>query len=211
MSSPRKNETFCHGMHVLNSRHREVRRLKKTYRPSCHGTRVWGTSWLLVDYIGNRGLKQNLRVMEIGAGWGLPGLYCAKQFNASLTSVDIDWDVCPYLFLHSKVNNVEAEFLNESYDELTAERLRQVDLLIGADICFWEKLIDPLKALIRRALAAGVGEIILADPGRPTFNEIGDFCEKNQFGQQFYWRAFRPYPLQGQIIEIRKLKKKPAG
>lgn len=140
--------------------------------------------------------------MDVGCGWGVAGIFCIKKFDATVTCVDIDWDVYPFINLHSDANNVSTTFLNLGYEELTEKHLKNIDVLIGADICFWEKLVEPLKTLIRKSLDAGVERIILADPGRPTFNEVGDFVMDNNLGAQYYWRAVMPYRLQGQIIDI---------
>ena len=45
--------------------------------------------------------------MEIGCGWGLLGIYCAKKYDSRVISVDLDAEVFPYLELHTRVNDVE--------------------------------------------------------------------------------------------------------
>ena len=200
-----KKETISHGLLVLNSRHRDVRRLRRRHAPSIFGNRVWTASWLLVDYLSRRGLPRGLRVMEIACGWGLAGIYCAKEYQAQVIGVDADSEVYPFLKLHSRINGVEVGFLNEYQEDLTMEHLREVDLLIGADVCFWHHFVDSVKRLVTLALESDVKLVILADPGRPTFNEVGDYCEERQYGRQFYWRADRPYRNHGQIIEAGEL------
>ena len=206
MPNHRRKELTCHGVRILNSRHREVRRLKRLYRPYTYGHRVWTAGWLLVDYLNHRRLPTGRSVMEVGCGWGLPGIYCAKTYQASLTSVDVDWDVYPYHFLHADINNVESEFMSESFEDLRAKHFRQVDILLGSDICFGWPLVDELKSLIRRALAGGVKLVVMSDPGRPTFDRLGAFCEDKLHGRQFYWSSNQPYRMQGQILEIDRLK-----
>lgn len=195
-------ERRSHGLRALNSRHPDIRKLKRNFNPTCHGHRIWPTSWLLIDYLSGQDFGPSLRVMDLACGWGLAGIYCAKSFGAELTSVDVDWDVYPYLFHHARINGVEAEFLNEPFESLPTEYFGQVDLLIGSDLCFWEKYVPLLEQTLLRALTAGVGRVVLADPGRPTFDALGEICEKNFGGRQFYWRAIHPFRVHGQIIEI---------
>jgi 2-polyprenyl-3-methyl-5-hydroxy-6-metoxy-1,4-benzoquinol methylase len=191
-----------HGLRVLNSGHREIRRLKRCYAPSVHGGRVWPATWFLLEYLAHRGLPEKSRVADIGCGWGIAGLYAAKHHRSEVTGVDIDWDVYPYLRLHARINDLRADFWPSSFCELTVGDLTAFDVLIGADVCFWEHHVPVLRRLMCRAVDAGVKLIVLADPGRPAFNDLGDFCENRLGGEQFYRRGRRPYPTQGQILEI---------
>ena len=146
-----------------------------------------------------------LKVMDVGCGWGHPGIYCARELGAEVLSVDVDPEVFPFLNLHAEINGVEFEFLNEYLEDLGPAHFRGIDLLIGSDICFYEKLIGPLQAMVAMAMEAGVKRVILSDPGRPTFNQVGEFCEQELQGEQLYWRASCPRSIQGQIITVGSL------
>ena len=58
-----------------------------------------------------------------------------------------------------------------TFADLTPQDLAAFDLILGADICFWEDLVDPLYQLVQHAVAGGVAEILVADPSRPPFDE----------------------------------------
>ena len=45
---------------------------------------------------------------------------------------------------------------------------RELHTLMGTDICFWDEMTTPLFELIQRARAAGVEQVLIADPGRPA-------------------------------------------
>jgi predicted nicotinamide N-methyase len=201
-STSRKTQTLCHGLRALNSRHRDVRRLRRFYKPSQHGIRVWPTTWLLVDYLRDRGIPEGVRVLDLCCGWGLAGIFCAGRFRAETTGLDIDWDVWPFLRLHADLNDVSIDFSNEDFNDLTIEHASRFDLLIGADACFWEPYVEGLERLVAKALEAGVKLIVLADPGRPTFDRLGECCEEKFGGRYFPWRAEEPYYVRGNIIEI---------
>ena len=51
-------------------------------RPALHGHKVWPTSFVLLDYLHQRGVAPQARVLELGCGWGLVGIACAKTFQA---------------------------------------------------------------------------------------------------------------------------------
>jgi len=201
-----KSEIKAKGLRVLLSRHPEIRKLKRKHTPSVHGNKLWGTSWLLIDHIRKTRLKPGSRIMEIGCGWGLTGIYCAKKFAATVTAVDIDPDIYPYLELHTRINNVNLEFLNKGFDKINSHRLRRVDMIIGSDICFWDNLIDPLRRLIQRARRASVGRILIADPGRPTFDSLVESLRPKKGVEVFDCEINRPRRISGRILDVSSRK-----
>ena len=197
-----RKEIRAYGVRALLSSHPEVRRLKRHAAPSVHGTKHWPSSWLLMDYLKRTGLMRQARVIEIGAGWGLLSVFCAKAFDARVTAVDLDPDVFPFLRLHAKVNGIEVEELQLEFDKIAVRHLRGVDLLVGSDICFWDAMVGPLRRLIRRALRAGVGQILLADPGRGPFEVVAGELADSGRGAVFDWTAKRPRSISGRILRI---------
>jgi predicted nicotinamide N-methyase len=155
-----------------------------------------------MDYFHNCALPNGLNVMDVGCGWGLAGIYLAKNHQALVTGVDCDADVFPFLRLHSEVNGVNISTVQKTFDQITAADLDQVDVMIGADICFWDDLIDPLSRLFQRALDAGVSAIAIADPGRITFDALEDHFVQKKVGHGLDWHVRRPYPIQGRILRI---------
>jgi predicted nicotinamide N-methyase len=155
-----------------------------------------------MDYFKRRGLPEGARVMEVGCGWGLSGIYCAKKHGAVVTGVDIDPEVFPFLRLHAGINNVEIVTIKKGFDGLRSRHLKAVDVLIGADICFWPKMVDPLKRLIKRSLSAGVELVVIADPGRLPFEKLGEYFVKNWRGDLLDWTVQRPKRIKGRILEV---------
>jgi predicted nicotinamide N-methyase len=88
MSAGRKRRTppqerHAYGLTILHPSHPEVRRLQQdAARPTLHGHKVWPTSFVLLDYLHQRGIPPQTRVLELGCGWGLVGMACAKTFQA---------------------------------------------------------------------------------------------------------------------------------
>lgn len=195
-------EIRAYGVRLLLSRHPEIRRLKRMSMPSVHGNRLWSSTWLLMDYLKGKELPGKARVMEVGCGWGLAGIYCAKRYSAKVTGVDVDPEVFPYLRLHAEINKVQISSLNRSFDRLGIKYLQEVDVLIGADICFWDKMVDPLKRLILRALRAGVELVLIADPGRSPFEQVCEYFVKRRRAEALDWTARQPKYIQGRLLKI---------
>ena len=202
MTKREKTEIRAYGIRVLQSRHPEIRRLKRLHAPSVHGNKHWASSWLLMDYFKRHPLPEGARVMEIGCGWGLAGIYCAKKFDAIVTGVDIDAEVFPYLRLHADINNVHVATLHQKFNKLKETHLQDIDVVIGADICFWDKMVYPLKRFIRRALNAGVQQVIIADPARAPFERLSKYFAKKAKGETLDWHVQRPRNIQGQLLKI---------
>jgi predicted nicotinamide N-methyase len=201
----RKKYRQAYGVRLLLSQHPEIRKLKRFNAPSVHGNRLWKSTWLLMDYLHRRGLPEDVRVMEVGCGWGLLGIYCAKKHGAKVISVDVDPEVLPYLKLHAKVNEVDITTMRKDFDGLRTKHLQEVDVLIGADVCFWDNLVKPLKNLILRALRAKVKQVLISDPGRPPFEEVAEYFISKRGGEILDWTAQRPRRSEGRILKIGKM------
>jgi predicted nicotinamide N-methyase len=158
-----------------------------------------------MEVLKNHGLSSGLNVMEVGCGWGLAGIYCAKNHVANVTCVDIDSEVFPYLSLHSDLNRVQVSTLCMGFDEIESRQLAGIDVLIGADICFWDEMADSLQALIIRALAAGVRLVVIADPGRVTFEVLETYFVAHHRGQASSRSVRRPFPVCGRVLVVGSL------
>jgi len=171
MPTPIQRQAF--GLKILNAGHPSIRKLKSQgFQAEIHGNKFWNSSFLVMDYLKRNPLPQGTRVLEVGCGWGLLGLYCAKAFDAVVTGIDADANVGPYLDLHAQLNHQSMTFEQKSFNQLTKAYLTNFDVIIGADICFWDELSQQLFNLIRRAQGAGVSQTILADPCRSPFETL---------------------------------------
>jgi predicted nicotinamide N-methyase len=202
MKNQVKKEIRAMGMRVLLSRHKDMRRLKRHHQPSFFGNSLWNSSWLLMDYFRRRGLPKGARIMEVGCGWGLAGIYCAKKKGALVTAVDVDSEVFPFLQLHAEINKTQISFQRKQYNGITCKVLSDYDYVIGSDICYYYEMVDPLRRLIRRALRSGVKSVVLADPGRGSFEELGEcFCRKGT-GEILDWTVRHPRFIEGRILKV---------
>jgi predicted nicotinamide N-methyase len=179
----KKTDRQAYGITVLKAADKRIRKLKKEHEPSIHGNKFWNSSWVIMDYLEHQGLPKKPRVMEVGCGWGLAGIYCAKNHNAKVISLDADPSVFPYLDLHAEINDVKIQTMCRKFEELKKKDMAPQDIVLGADICFWEEMVDPVYTIVRKAIQAGVQQVIIADPGRPPFNEMSNRCV-TEFGAE---------------------------
>ena len=197
-----KKQTIEYGIKTLRSNHKMIRDLKREHTPSFYGFRLWPSSWLLMDFIKHKGLIKGSRVLDVGCGWGLSGIYCAKNHGSIVTGLDIDSEVFPYLHMHADLNGVNVITIKQGFDDFSQDQLKDFDILIGSDICFWDSMVESLKRFILRALASGVRRILIADPGRSSFEELGRFFAEKESGIIRDWSVYHPYPIMGRILSI---------
>jgi len=101
------------------------------------------------------------------------------------------------------INDVKIQSLVSRFEDLTTRRLGQEHIIIGSDICFWDSMVKPLFNLIQRALKGGVRRVIIADPGRPTFYELGELCRERFTVELQEWYAVEPNRITGEVLEVR--------
>jgi len=155
-----------------------------------------------MDFFERSRLPHGTRVMEVGCGWGLAGIYCAKKFGALVTGVDKDPEVFPYLRLHAEVNSVPMTTIVGGFDDLTQDYFKHIDVIIGSDICFWDNMVNPLENLVHRAMDMDVKLVLLSDPGRLSFDKLSKHLIKDRSGQIWDRTVQHPYCFQGKVLKI---------
>jgi predicted nicotinamide N-methyase len=200
---PVSRERF--GIERLLAGHPAMRKLRdEGHIPSIHGTKHWPSADLLIDYLQENPLKKKAGVIDAGCGWGLGGIYCAKNFKSKVTAVDADDAVFPFLQAHAKLNGVKIETLKKKFQNVKKDTLEDMHAVIGADICFWDELVKPLLKLIDRSLDSGVKRVMIADPQRSPFFDLATKCIKRYDADLVEWRS-KAYPrISGSILVIDK-------
>ncbi len=192
-----------YGLKILGKKHKAIQALrKKDVHPEIHGDKVWLSSYLIIDYLLRHPLEDSPSVMDIGCGWGVLGIFCAKELGASVISVDADKNVMPYLKVQAAENGVKVKTKVCRYENLKPDLLAKQDLILGGDICFWDALVDPLFALIKRARKAGVKTIVIADPGRSPFLKLAKRCQKKFDANLLPVAISKPTKAEGYLLII---------
>ncbi len=163
---------------ILRSTHAVIKKLKRqSDTHTLHGNKVWKSSLVAMDFLHSLEIEGK-RVLELGCGWGALSVYCAKEMGAEVVSLDADDSVFPFLEAQAAHNGVTVTPWKNRYEKVTKADLAQFDLVVAADICFWDEMTEPLFNLCRRAVQAGVPHIVIADPGRPPFWELAELAHE---------------------------------
>ncbi len=196
-------EKKVYGVRVFNGRHKKIRDLKKQgYHAEIHGNKFWKSSYLLMDYLEKNPIASGSRVLEVGCGWGIAGIYAAKKFDSHITGLDADDNVFPYMQVHADANGVEHTSWHCRFEKVKPKDLQNFDVIIGSDICFWEEMSKPLYSLVKNARSVGVPRIIFADPGRDPFRTLAEACEKKLGGDFLDWEVRKPEKANGWLMTL---------
>ena len=183
--------------------HKSIRAVRRAgHEPSIHGTKLWKSSCLIIDYLKKHPPKRRKRVLDAGCGWGITGIWCAKEWGSKVVSMDADPAVFPYLDAVAELNGVSTESWVQRFEKVRRKDLEKVDILFGGDICFWDELVDPVAKMIDRAIDAGVGTIVIGDPERPTFHEMADKVTDKHGGDVLGWRLSGAVKATGALLVI---------
>lgn len=202
MTEPNTRDIY--GITVRKNAHSDIRRIKKQGgQTAIHGNKFWLSSTVMMDYLQQYPPKKGASLLEVGCGWGISGIFCAKHYQSEVTALDADSAVFDYLHYHAQLNGVAVQTVKNRFEKITTKDLSPFHTLIGSDICFWDEMSEILFKLVKRAAKAGVKRIILTDPGRPPFTECADLC-KDLFEDAAYewWSVPHPYNTSGLVLDI---------
>jgi predicted nicotinamide N-methyase len=203
MSSEEKQIKEVRGLKLYKKKHKVIRKLlKDTSTPEIHGDKVWFSSYLIMDYLLENPPALKSRILEIGSGWGILSIYCAKVYKADVIAVDADKNVFPFLDMHAELNGTKVSSKVSRYEKLKGSLLAEQDLILGGDICFWNELIAPLYKLIKKSLKNGVETIIIADPGRSPFLKLAKKCKKKFNAELIEVKLDDPVEEEGYLLII---------
>jgi predicted nicotinamide N-methyase len=156
--------TILHTGAVI-SREQEIAFLRaenQTARP--YGIVLWPSAIALGHELATRDLRGK-RVLELGAGTGLPGILAAS-LGASVVQTDRQKLVLHVCKLNAEKNGVTS--IDHRVGDWTAwTDDARYDLIIGSDILYAEPLHPHLRRIFDSNLAAG-GSVLIADPFRET-------------------------------------------
>jgi len=191
------------GVAMPYASHPSIRAVKRAgHEPSIHGTKLWKSSCLIIDYLKKNPPERTKRVLDAGCGWGVTGIWCAKQWGSKVISMDADPAVFPYLEAVAELNGVATQPWVQRFEKVRKKDLEKVDVLVGGDICFWDELVKPVNRMIDRAIDAGVGTIVIGDPERPTFHEMAARAIKRHGGELLDWRLTGTVKATGALLVI---------
>jgi predicted nicotinamide N-methyase len=202
VSSKQQFERF--NIQRMTASHPEMRKLRRDgHIASIHGNKHWPSADLLMDFLEQHPLPKRKRVLDVGCGWGLGGIYCARTFKSKVTGVDADDAVFPFLHAHAQLNDVKVDTHHGDFKSVKGKVLNDVHTIIGSDICFWDEMVKPLYKLIDRALDAGAKRIAIADPGRSPFYALAEKCAKKLDADLIDWTSEEYPQIDGAVLYIK--------
>jgi predicted nicotinamide N-methyase len=120
--------------------------------------KVWGSSFVLAYFLGKQPVVPWQRMLEIGAGMGIVGLY-ASLCGHNVTITDIQDDAQLFAKANVLLNGAKAEV--RKLDWNTPEIEEPYEVIFGSDVIYDRKTYPLLVGFLKKAIAPN-GTIFLA-------------------------------------------------
>jgi predicted nicotinamide N-methyase len=141
---------------------------------------LWPSGVALAEHVAARALRGR-RVVELGAGLGLPSLAAALR-GATVLATDWAEDAVALLAANAARNGIPLNAEVVRWDE--PERFGTGwDLVLAADVLYEQRNADQLLDLLPRLDAT---EILIAEPGRPFAKEFLSQWHVEEIGERLY-------------------------
>ena len=132
-----------------------------------YGIALWPAAIALAHEIAARSV-QGVRVLELGAGTGLPGIVAAT-LGARVVQTDRNAAALVVCRRNAEHNGVVLE--QRAADWTAWREADTYDFIIGADILYAESVHPQLRQIFDANLAPG-GRVLISDPFRPASFEL---------------------------------------
>jgi ETFB lysine methyltransferase len=107
---------------------------------------------------------QPVRVLEIGCGLGLAGVACLAR-GLSVTFTDVDETALVFAASNARLNGFTSCFCTMPLDFRSPPEDEKYPVVIGSDLMYEARLVEPLVGLLQAVLAPD-GVCLIADPDR---------------------------------------------
>ena len=185
-----------HNIKIPLSNNKLIQQIKrKNKKPVSHGNKIWNSSLTMIDFLSRYNMQNFNNAIDIGCGWGLVVAYLEKQ-GLDCGGIDIDVNTAPFVDVVNSLNNTHVDVLYMDYKKLPRAAFKEIDLILGCDICYWEDHIENIVNLTKRAKCP----VLIADPGRDTFWEL----TKKVKGNLHDLTLTKPRAVHGYVYEILK-------
>jgi predicted nicotinamide N-methyase len=130
----------------------------------------WATLWPASRMLAKAVVRENweaypqpVEVLEVGCGLGLSGVACLAR-GLRVTFSDVDETALGYATANARLNGF-SDFRAMPLDFRCPPRDRKYGVVIGSDLMYEERLVNPLVSLLEAVLAPG-GTCLITDPDR---------------------------------------------
>ena len=118
----------------------------------------------------------DLSVLEVGCGLGLAGIACRAR-GLNVTFSDVDETALTFAAANARLNGFR-EFGTVPIDFRCPPDHVKYPVVIGSDLMYEERLVDPLVGLLRAVLAPD-GVCLITDPDRtPARRSFAPSCNR---------------------------------
>ncbi|NMB41884.1 MAG: methyltransferase domain-containing protein [Firmicutes bacterium] len=125
------------------------------------------------------------KVLELGAGMGLPGIVCGLK-GAELTLSDFNPLALEMAAENAGRNGIEVNFLQEDWRSFSSRK--KYDYILASDILYDPKLNPFLGKIFHNNLKPS-GKIIISHPKRrATYDFLEDWYDRSIFSQECFTR-----------------------
>src|SRR3954465_15710653 len=128
---------------------------------------LWPAARMLAKAVGREAgeeYPQPVRVLEVGCGLGLAGVACLAR-GLPITFSDVDETALAFAANNARLNGYPDGFRTMPLDFRCPPDDEQYPVVIGSDLMYEERLVNPLVGLLDAVLAPG-GVCLIADPAR---------------------------------------------
>ena len=107
---------------------------------------------------------QPVHVLDVGCGLGLAGVACLSR-GLRVTFSDVDETALAFAAANARLNGFTSGFRTMPLDFRFPPREERYPVVIGSDLMYEERLVEPLVGLLEAVLAPH-GVCLIADPDR---------------------------------------------
>ncbi|MBA2848133.1 methyltransferase [Thermosulfuriphilus ammonigenes] len=136
--------------------------------------KIWEGAVVLADFMASVEANPPRKILEIGAGLGVAGLFAAAVGH-QVTITDGEEEPLDFVKITAAVNNLEVDVLQ--MDWASPQDVGIFDMIIGAEVVYSSRIYEDLLALFRRFLRRPGGTIYLAHSSE-RLRTLGPFLAK---------------------------------
>ncbi len=161
---------------------------------------IWPAAHGLAHYLWEEeAIGPGKRIMELGAGMGLPGIVCALK-GAEVTLSDFNPTALEMAAENARQNGIKVRLLQEDWRSFRCRE--QFDFILASDILYDPKLNPFLGQVFSQSIHSG-GTVLVAHPHRKATREFIEDCAV--YGLREVKRELREIELTGTLLPRYKI------